>query len=370
MHGMLRRIPTCGEKRIKTVFTHIQIKRYHSIGPLSGIDCIYCIGYLSRGNELTPTFTFFDNLNPIVSTHKCFDSLLTPKDHVSRRPSDTYYINKDTVLRTHTSAHQTELMSNHNNAFLVTGDVYRRDEIDSTHYPIFHQMEGVRIFERKQFGNLTEDQQNKIIEEDLKKWLQGAITAIFGQELQMKWVDAYFPFTHPSFELEIYFREKWLEMLGCGLVHQDILKSIGLRDHVGWAFGLGLERLAMVLFQIPDIRLFWSQDERFKSQFTRDEIIKFQEYSKYPPCIKDISFWIDERYQPNDFFEMVRGVGGDLIESVQLADRFVHPKTKRESHCYRINFRSMDRSLTHDEINQLQQSIRDKSLSELKLDLR
>merc|ERR1711957_172759 len=100
-------------------------------------------------------------------------------------------------------------------------------------------------------------------------------------------------------------------MGGCGVVHTEVLQMAGRADRRGWAFGLGLERLAMVLFSIPDIRLFWTQDDRFHSQFESGEIIKFQHYSKYPPCFKDISFWtskegVESTFHPNDIYEVVR----------------------------------------------------------------
>jgi phenylalanyl-tRNA synthetase alpha chain len=114
----------------------------------------------------------------------------------------------------------------------------------------------------------------------LKASLESLFRDLFGENLQMRWVDvglttflittlfqAYFPFTHPSFELEIYHEERWLEMLGCGVMNQTLLDSAGASSKVGWAFGLGLERLAMIMYGIPDIRLFWSRDSGFLSQF-------------------------------------------------------------------------------------------------------
>merc|ERR1719252_21029 len=108
----------------------------------------------------------------------------------------------------------------------------------------------------------------------------------------MRWLDEYFPFTEPSLELEVLYNDAWLEVLGCGVIHPDVLRNAGLdptKVH-GWAFGLGLERWAMVLFGIPDIRLFWSTDERFSSQFTKDSFsakTKFVQFSKSPPVMKD-----------------------------------------------------------------------------------
>ena len=305
-------------------------------------------------------FEVFDNFSPIVSTNDNFDLLLIPTDHVSRSKSDTYYLDEETVLRTHTSAHQLALLSNHEQ-FLVSGDVYRRDEIDSSHYPIFHQMEGVRMFD--QSVNIED------VEKDLKEGLEGMAKMLFGEH-QMRWVDAYFPFTEPSFELEVFYEGEWLEVLGCGVIQKQIVSSAGRGNNPGWAFGLGLERLAMVLFGIPDIRLFWTTDPRFHDQFTSGEIVTFQPYSKYPPCLKDISFWTPDMFHTNDFNELVRNVAGDLVEKVELIDEFVHPKTNRVSNCFRITYRSMDRSLTNEEIDALQEQVREIAKQKLRVELR
>jgi phenylalanyl-tRNA synthetase alpha chain len=147
----------------------------------------------------------------------------------------------------------------------------------------------------------------------------------------------------------------------------------GLGDNkIGWAFGIGLERLAMVLFGIPDIRLFWSQDPRFLSQFQDGHIRKFIPFSQYPPCTKDVSFWLrrDAPWAENDLMEVVREAGGDWVESVALVDGFTHPKTGRESRCYRITYRSMERTITNEEINLVQDQVRSRLAQELGLELR
>ena len=135
-------------------------------------------------------------------------------------------------------------------------------------------------------------------------------------------------------------------------------KDIGNSDKVGWAFGLGLERIAMVLFDIPDIRLFWSKDVRFLSQFEKGEILKFIPFSKYPSCYKDISFWCAPTFHDNDFAEIVRDLAGDLVESVTLIDTFTHPKTGKSSKCYRINYCSMERTLANSEVDAIQERVR------------
>lgn len=108
------------------------------------IKSYFYSAYIGRWGN--PLFSVFDNLSPVVTVEQNFDSLLIPKDHPSRKKGDNYYLNHNTMLRAHTSAHQTELVRSGLDAFLAVGDVYRRDEIDASHYPVFHQMEGVRLF--------------------------------------------------------------------------------------------------------------------------------------------------------------------------------------------------------------------------------
>lgn len=214
----------------------------------------------------------------------------------------------------------------------------------------------------------------------MKATLESLVVALFGQSSlqQTRWVPAYFPFTDPSWELEICRLEaggetKWMEVLGCGVIHSQILRNCGRpRQEVGWAFGLGLERLAMALFEIPDIRLFWSEDPRFISQFGSDQIVKFKPYSRHPLCFKDVTFWLPQSagFHVNDLHELLRHHGGDLVESVTRIDSFRSEKTQRESHCYRICYRSMDRNLTNEEINDLQERFRKDLVQKLHVELR
>ena len=308
------------------------------------------------------SFISVDDLSPIVSTTANFDSLLVDADHVSRSRSDTYYLTDDTVLRTHMTCHDQELLRMGHDRFLSTGDVYRRDDIDRSHYPVFHQMDGVKMF--------SPDEPLPVVVDDLKDGLDGMVRDLFG-DVEIRWGTDYFPFTDPSFELEINFEGKWLEVLGCGILQPRVLSMAGRNeDEIGWAFGLGLERLAMVLFSIPDIRLFWTDDDRFRNQFRAGQVSKFQPYSKHPPCLKDVSFWAPEGFHQNDLNEVVRDVAGDLAEEVMLIDTFVHPKTNRLSNCFRISYRAMNRSLTNEEVDQLQNQVREKIVSELDVELR
>ncbi|KAH9857096.1 phenylalanyl-tRNA synthetase [Lenzites betulinus] len=331
-------------------------------------------------------FNSMTGLSPVVTPAKNFDDLGFPADHPGRAATDSYYINRDLMLRTHTSAHEVEVFARRERQWLLSADVYRRDEIDASHYPVFHQMEGARVFPADTTGRaeLEEDnarlahhlERSNIVIEDvphitasnprqdmhdpvlaelvahnLKLSLNSLMLTLFGgragvegEPLRVRWIEAYFPFTTPSYEVEVFFRGKWLEILGCGVVQQLTLDRAQVPNSISWAFGLGLERIAMILFSIPDIRLFWSQDPRFLSQFTAGKISTFKPYSKYPACYKDVSFWLGETgLHDNDFCDLVRDHAGDLVQDVVLIDSFTHPKTNRSSKCYRINYCSMDR---------------------------
>lgn len=355
----------------------------------------------------TPRYTHLDDIPPVVTTEQNFSSLLIPENHISRSKKDNYYINSDTMLRAHTSAHQRDFIRMGFDRFLVTGDVYRRDEIDQSHYPAFHQMEGVLLLTREELFEKcssdskeslklfeeegsemyteTEDKQRmhtidavKMTEFNLKETVVRLVRDLFGSNIEYRWNSCYFPFTHPSYELEVKFKGEWMEVLGSGIMRQEILTNGGVHNKIGWAFGLGLDRLAMFLFGIPDIRLLWSRDERFISQFASVAInpatnVTFVPYSKYPPCFKDISFWLpdnSEGFNGNDFCDVVRSVAGNLVEKVQLIDEYVHPQTSRVSHCYRVTYRSMDRTLTNEEVNSLHNAIRETSTEELGIELR
>ena len=279
-----------------------------------------------------PQYQSFDDLNPEVSVRANFDDLLIPADHPCRKTTDTYYIDSSTVLRTQTSAHQTELMRKGYEKFLVSGDVFRKDEVDRTHYPVFHQMEGVCIGETV---------------EDLHRTMKGLMSHLF-PNCECRINDDYFPFTDPSFEIEVYYGDQWLEVAGCGMIQPKILESVGWEGKGGWAFGLGLERLAMILFNIPDIRLFWSDDPKFTSQFRDAVITRFTPFSVLNSLQKDISFFIpdtDEKDQwehINDFYEICRSVSASNLEQIECFDKFYHPKKKMMSHAYRLTYSAPD----------------------------
>lgn len=361
----------------------LHLRSDHPLGHLkSRIHAHFCGG--------AAPFAVFDDLPPIVSIAQNFDSLLTPAGHVSRSPTDTFYVDDTRLLRCHMTAHQTDLIRQGQAAFLMIGDVFRRDEVDATHYPVFHQVDGVRVFQQgdlpaslRAAGAADDSDPHSTLRaeavafvmHDLKATLEGLVRVLFG-DVEMRWVDATFPFTDPSLELEIFFEGKWLEVLGCGMIRQQILRECGRPGAIGWAFGMGLERLAMVLHGIPDIRLFWSDDVRFLQQFAGnrgvpgDAPVKFKAYSKFPGCYKDVTFWLPQGYHENDFFALVREVAGDMVESIEVLDRFTHPRSGRQSHCYRVLYRSMDRSLTNKEVDEYQLLVRQRVKDVLRGELR
>jgi phenylalanyl-tRNA synthetase alpha chain len=252
--------------------------------------------------------------------------------------------------------------------YITCGDVYRKDAIDATHYPIFHQIDAFCIVPPE-----------VDVKQDLRNRLAGLITHLFGPKASYQFLedseheDVYFPFTVDSLEVGAEFtmngQTKQLEVLGAGTVHPDIMKDLGLPDHQAWAFGLGLERLAMVMFDIPDIRLFWTHDKRFLEQFKAKQITKFKPYSKYESCWKDISFFTSPEFSYNDFCTIARDEDRhSLIESLTLIDEF--QKKGRNSQCYRVVYRSMDSTLKNAEVNKLHKAIATRIIDELKVEVR
>ena len=277
----------------------------------------------------------FDHMPPVVSVLDNFDRLLVPADHPARSPHDTFYLGADTVLRTHTSAHQHALLAAGLRNFCITGDVYRRDTVDRSHFPVFHQLEGV-----------VEVPAGEDPLSFLARLVTGLVEHLF-PECKHRTSPDTFPFTEPSLEVEVLYSGEWLEVLGCGVVHTDILDNLGIRQPLV-AWGLGLDRLAMVLFGIPDIRLLWTDDPRFCSQFREGHVSRFKPYSTVPPATRDISFWVPaERCRGggddvvwndlNSFHELVREQS-ENVESVVLRDAFVHPRTGRTSQTFSVCF--------------------------------
>jgi phenylalanyl-tRNA synthetase alpha chain len=200
----------------------------------------------------------------------CFDALNTPADHPARNEQDTFYLPDGRLLRTHTSTVQIRAMQAARPPIrvLAPGAAYRRDEVDATHGAQFHQIEGLYVDE-------------KVSVADLKGTLEFFMHELFGADTAVRFRPHYFPFTEPSFEIDVKSKalkggEQWIEVCGCGMVHPAVFEQVNKargdnaydpEKWTGFAFGLGMDRLAMILFDIPDIRFFAQNDLRFLKQF-------------------------------------------------------------------------------------------------------
>ncbi|MDO8686918.1 MAG: hypothetical protein Q7K11_01785 [Candidatus Berkelbacteria bacterium] len=324
-----------------------------------------------------PRFKDFDLLDipRIVSVQDDFDFLNTPEDHPSRRETDTYYITDKDILRTQMTVMWPYYLRNsevlkkletqgHIEA-LAPGIVFRKDEIDKKHFPAFHQID---------FLYICRKDQKIITTKDLEDVQSDSVKAIFGQNIEYRFLVDSFPFTDPSIQLELKFNEQWMEVTGAGLVHIQCLKNFGLDPEIynGWAFSFGIERLAMIKMGIPDIRIFWSDDPRITSQF-KDINSKYKEVSKYPETSRDISFVIDKNIDLNNYYEIVRDSAANLIEEVKLIDSYEDEKKfgqDRKSYTFRIVYRSLERTLKNEEINKIQEEIRKKTEQDLSAALR
>ncbi|MDF2378980.1 MAG: phenylalanine--tRNA ligase subunit alpha [Candidatus Gracilibacteria bacterium] len=200
-----------------------------------------------------------------------FTALNIPEDHPARDMQDTLWAkNIPYLLRTHTSPVQIRYMESHKPPIRVVcpGRVYRKDDVDATHSPMFHQFEGLMIDKTTNLAHL-------------KGILTVALRRLIHPDLELRFRSSYFPFVEPGMEVDVTCvmcngdgchvckRSGWIEMLGCGMVHPNVMKSVGLdpQEYQGFAFGAGIERLLMIKFQINDIRLFFENDPRFLEQF-------------------------------------------------------------------------------------------------------
>jgi phenylalanyl-tRNA synthetase alpha chain len=226
---------------------------------------------------------------------------------------------------------------------------------------IFHQLGGWYIAPESE----------KIDPEDLKRVLGDVVHAVFGPDMQFRVNPDSFPYTDPSFEVEVNVagtaaegpaKGAWLEVLGSGMPKASVLKKMGVEGYHGWAFGFGIERLAIISMHLPDIRLLWSEDPRVKAQLVLGT--PYKEVSKYPAVVRDISFIVKNDFVPNNYFDLVRDIGGDLVEQVALIDTYENEAklgTGNVSYAYRITYRSLTRTLTSDEVNDMHQKLADAS---------
>jgi phenylalanyl-tRNA synthetase alpha chain len=202
----------------------------------------------------------------IEDEYHCFDALNTPADHPARDTQDTFYVDTPDklLLRTHTSSVQIRVMEKQPPPIriIVPGRVYRRDNADATHNPTFQQIEGLYV-------------DKNVTAADLKGTVEFVFKELLGEDVRIRFRPHYFSYTEPSFEIDFSsgltrkMGKDWLEIAGCGMVHPKVFENVGYDPDVwtGWAFGFGIERIAMIRYGINDIRLFYENDLRFLAQF-------------------------------------------------------------------------------------------------------
>jgi phenylalanyl-tRNA synthetase alpha chain len=361
-------IPSDEENRLKTELEKrtdseaARIKRYLAMADLSRAESGPLRELVDRIVGLEQ-FNGFDviQIPEIVPADASFDLFNFPPDHPARSKSDTYYVDDKNILRTHTTVMwwyyfqqesvKAKISNNAPLGVLSHGKVYRKDEIDRNHMNIFHQMDGLYLHPTSE---------KTITQDDLKDVLVNVVKAAFGEDIKYRFNDDNFPYTHSSLEMEVDKDGQWVEVLGAGLVLPEVLKRLDVdpEKYNGWAFGFGLERLAIIGMELPDIRLLWSEDERVKKQLKLGQ--KYIEVSKFPPIIRDISFIVNTDFQPNDYFDLIRDIGGDLVEEVQLLDKYENEAKfgkGKVSYTYRIFYRSPERTLEATEVEPLQDEV-------------
>ncbi len=331
----------------------VRIKRYLSMPDLARKEGSPLQEIVRRTLEVPALKDFsvieIPEINP---TKVLFDLFNMPEGHPARSKSDTYYVDETHVLRTHDTVFWYYYLNlpeikekiKNNEAFgaICFGKVYRKDEIDNRHMNVFHQMGGLYL--APDSISVTPD--------DLKRVLSDIARAIFGEKVEFRFYDHTFPYTDPSFEMEAFINGQWIEMLGSGQPRKSVLENFGLEGYHGWAFGFGLERLAIASMELPDIRLLWSDDERVQKQLKLGH--KFQEVSKFPPVIRDISFVVGADFVLNDYFDAIRDILGDSAEQVELLDKYENVAKFGEgktSYTFRITYRDLNRTLTNEEVN-------------------
>ena len=352
----------------------------------------------------SPFFNWFNHVEvpEVVWEFETFDLFNFPEDHVARRPSDSYFINKSEdkknsmLLRPHTSVMwyhyllkqwwKEKLEKDGEIKALSWWKVYRVDELDKTHHECFHQIDWLRISEKSK----------EIINQDtLKEVLSNTIKALFWEDVEYRFNVDQFPYTIDSLEVEVMYNWKWLEVLWAWVVHPTVLEKLWLdsEKYNWWAFWFWVDRLTMAFKQVPDIRIFWSSDDRIKKQWWNFE--PYKEVSNFPPVYKDISFitskesfirdsneeeksWELELTKETeaDLFSLsaiIRDVAWDLVEEVKIIDMYENDKKfwdSNKSVTIKIVFRSIERTLTDEEINLLYFDIRLKLETELWYELR
>ncbi len=276
----LNRIKTEIDTAFATRETELNAASLSALASSDGLDLTLDLPSEDRGH-LHPVHEFIRKVEEVFgrmgfdtargpeleTEHYNFNMLNIPETHPARDAQDTFWVSSldRTVLRTHTSPVQIRYMETHKPPFrmICTGKVYRKDS-DATHSPMFHQIEGLMIGKTVSMANM-------------KAVMEQAVRELISTDAEFRWRTGYFPFVEPGLEMDMRWRGdeaksregKWLEIVGCGMVHPNVLKNVGIDpdEYQGFAFGFGVERMIMIRHQIPDLRSFFQGDLRFLRQF-------------------------------------------------------------------------------------------------------
>ena len=352
-----------------------RIREYLAMPDLSRTTGTPLYDIIERIKSLS-IFSGFDQINipEIVGASESFDLFDFKTDHPARSKSDTYYTDDKNILRTHTTVMwyyylllpeiKARIEKNETIGIISYGKVYRKDEIDRRHMNVFHQIDGLFLCPKSV---------HEINQDDLKEVLSTVAKTAFGDHVKYRFNPDTFPYTHSSLEMEVdknsvsgeYTGEPlWVEVLGAGIVQPSVLEKLGIdgEKYNGWAFGFGLERLAIISMELPDIRLLWSKDPRVTKQLHLGQ--KFVEVSKYPPIVRDISFIVPDTFIPNDYFDLVRETLPDIVEEMQLLDTYENEQKFGKgmiSYAFRITYRSIDKTLTNEEVDSLHKKLEEET---------
>ena len=360
-----------------------RMKRYFAMPDLSRTPTSPLYEIITKAREI-PVLKNFDNvvIPEIVPADVSFDLFDFAPDHPARSKSDTYYADDTHILRTHDTVmwyYYTQLPEIKEKiaqkkplGVICYGKVYRKDEIDRKHMNIFHQFGGWYLAPADTMP-LTIDH--------LRDALSQIVKGLFGESAHYRFLDDTFPYTDPSLQVEVWIGPgeptttssdepgpdggRWIEILGGGMTKQSVFKKFGVEGYNAWAFGFGLERLAIISMGLPDIRLLWSIDPRVMKQLHMGQ--KFVEVSKFPPVVRDISFIVPKTFAPNDYFDLVRDIAGSLVEQVELIDEYENAGkfgADNKSYAYRVTYRSQDRTLTSEEVDALHKKLEEATAKE------
>lgn len=361
------RIPLDEEIQIKAALEPrqdtdaLRMKRYLGMPDLSRTPGHPLHELVEKARATAPLKNLDNIIIPeIVPASISFDLFNFAPDHPARSKSDTYYADEQNILRTHDTVMwyyylnlpevKERVAKGEDVGCVCYGKVYRKDEIDNRHMNVFHQFGG---------WLLQPDTKGIMPIDELKRVLSEVVEGLFGKDVEYRFLDDTFPYTDPSLQIEVKIGDRWIEIMGGGMPKKSVLKNMGVEGYNGWAFGFGLERLAIIGMELPDIRLLWSQDPRVVSQLKLGQ--KYKEVSKYPAVVRDISFVVDNTFAPNNYFDLIREtVGEDMAEEVQLLDKFENEAKfgkDKVSYTYRIVYRSLTRTLTNEEVDALHKKL-------------